>query len=127
VARLAKPLSGLRILVVEDELLILMMIEDMLSDLGCGAVVSAASVGEALALVAGQRFDIAMLDVNLGGSDSNAVAQALARRGVPFFYCTGNREANDAKDELARAVLRKPFSAEQLAAALSRLIRQDTA
>jgi CheY-like chemotaxis protein len=119
---LDKPLSGLQILVVEDELLILMMIEDMLSDLGCSSVVSAPSVGKALALIAGQKFDIAMLDMNLGGSDSGAVAEALERHGVPFVYCTGNRAYNGAKGELDHPVLRKPFSVEELAAALSRLI-----
>lgn len=113
-----KPLSGLRVLVVEDELLILMMIEDMLCDLGCSAVVGVASVGKALALIAGQQFDIAMLDMNLDGSDSGAVAQALAQHGVPFVYCTGNRKANDPTGEFERAVLRKPFRAEELAAAL---------
>lgn len=119
-----KPLSGLRILVVEDELIILMMIEGMLSDLGCSSVVSASSIDKALALVAGEKFDIAMLDMNLGGSDSDAVAEALERHSVPFVYCTGNRAGNDAKGDLDRPVLRKPFSDKELAAALSRLIQK---
>lgn len=118
-------LSGLRILVVEDEIFILMMIEDMLSDLGCSSVVSASSVGKALTLVAGQKFDVAMLDMNLNGSDSGAVAEALEKHGVPFVYCTGNRAGNDAKGDLDRPVLRKPFSIEDLTAALSRLIQND--
>jgi CheY-like chemotaxis protein len=122
---LDKPLSGLRILVVEDELIILMMIEGMLSDLGCRDVVSAPSVDKALALVDGQRFDIALLDMNLGGKDSRPVAEALERHGVPFAYCTGNRADNSAEGGLDRPVLRKPFSAEELAAALSRLIQAD--
>ncbi|MDP2334097.1 MAG: response regulator, partial [Reyranella sp.] len=84
VTLLDKPLSGLRILVVEDELIILMMIEGMLSDLGCSDVVSAPSVDKALALLDGQPFDIALLDMNLGGRDSRSVAEALERHGVPF-------------------------------------------
>ena len=122
---LDKPLSGLRILIAEDELIILMMIEGMLSDLGCSSVVSAPSVDKALTLVDAQQFDIALLDMNLGGSDSGPVAEALERRGVPFVYCTGNRAGNSAKGDLDRPVLRKPFSAEELAAALSRLMRAD--
>lgn len=122
---LDKPLSGLRILVVEDELIILMMIEGMLSDLGCSDVVSAPSVDKALALVDGQPVDIALLDMNLGGRDSRSVAEALERHGVPFVYCTGNRADDSAKGDLERPVLRKPFSAEELAAALSGLIRAD--
>ena len=120
-----KPLSGLRILVVEDELLVLMMIEGWLSDLGCSAVTSAPSVDKALGLLAGQRFDVAMLDMNLGSSDSGAVAEALEQQGVPFLYCTGNRANKVAKGNVEHPVLRKPFSAAELAAALSRLIGTD--
>ncbi len=125
VAPLDKLLSGLRVLVVEDEHLILMMIEGWLSDLGCSAVTSAPSVDKALGLLAGQQFDVAMLDMNLGGSDSGAVAEALERHSVPFLYCTGNRANKEAKGELAHPVLKKPFSVEELAAALSRLIKAD--
>ena len=117
-----KPLAGLRILVVEDEFIVLMIIEGWLSDLGCNAVTSAPNVDTALGLLAGQQFDVAMLDMNLGGSDSGAVAEALERHGVPFLYCTGNRASNGAKGEFDRPVLRKPFSSDELAAALSRLI-----
>jgi len=99
-------LSGLKVLVVEDEMLVSMLVEDMLSDLGCSSVSSAPTIDQALALVAGQKFDIAMLDMNLGGSDSGVVAEALERHGVPFVYCTANRAGNDAKGDLDRPVLR---------------------
>lgn len=121
-----KPLSGLRILVVEDEIIIVLMIEGILSDLGCSSVVSAPSASKALALIDEQRFDVATLDMNLGGGGSNAIAEALALRGVPFVYCTGNREANDVKGDLERMVLRKPFSAEELATALSHILHSDS-
>jgi len=62
-----KLLSGRRVLVVEDEMLILIMIEDMLADLGCAAVTSAATVNQAIALIESQNFDVAMLDMNLNG------------------------------------------------------------
>ena len=74
-----KLLSGRRVLVVEDEMLILIMIEDMLADLGCKSVTSAATVDKALALIDAQAFDFAMLDINLNGSDSHPVAEALCR------------------------------------------------
>ena len=105
--------------------MIFMMIEGWLSDLGCSAVTSAPSVDKALGLLAGQQFDVAMLDMNLGGSDSGAVAEALEQHGVPFLYCTGNRTSKDAKGKVDGPVLRKPFSAEELAAALSHLIKAD--
>ena len=84
-----KLLSGRRVLVVEDEMMILMMIEDMLADLGCESVTAAATVDQALALIDAQTFDAAMLDMNLNGNKSYAVADALAARGVPFVFSTG--------------------------------------
>ena len=57
-------LSGRRILVVEDEMMVLMLIEDMLSDLGCEAVTTTATVPQALTLIGAQVFDAAMLDMN---------------------------------------------------------------
>src|SRR5664279_2534362 len=71
-------LSGRRVLVVEDEMLVLIMIEDMLADLGCKSVTSASTVDKALALVNAEVFDVAMLDMNLNGNDSHVVAEALA-------------------------------------------------
>jgi CheY-like chemotaxis protein len=65
-----KLLSGRRILVVEDEMLVLIMIEDMLADLGCMSVTSAATVDKALALTNAQVFDAAILDINLNGHEA---------------------------------------------------------
>jgi CheY-like chemotaxis protein len=114
-------LSGRRILVVEDEMLVVMMIEDMLADLGCKSVTSAATVDKALALINAQVFDIALLDVNLNGNDSHPVAEALSARGVPFVYSTGNSGQNLRGGYSDRPVLRKPFKYEELVAILSRL------
>jgi CheY-like chemotaxis protein len=77
-----KLLSGRRVLVVEDEMLVLIMIEDMLADLGCKSVTSAATIDKALALIDAQAFDFALLDINLNGSNSHPVAEALMARGV---------------------------------------------
>jgi CheY-like chemotaxis protein len=111
-----KLLSGRRILVVEDEMLILMMIESMLTDLGCDSVTAAATVDKALALIETQVFDAAMLDVNLKGDNSRPVADALAARGIPFFFSTGNGGHHTMDGYEDRAVLRKPFIFEDLAA-----------
>jgi CheY-like chemotaxis protein len=111
-------LSGLRILVVEDEVLILMMIEEMLADLGCESVTSASTVGTAVALIDARAFDVAMLDMNLNGKSSLEVAQALAAGGVPFVFSTGN-SANEMWDGFVdRPVLRKPFRLDELAGSL---------
>ena len=76
-----KLLSGRRVLIVEDEMLVLIMIEDMPADLGCKSVTSAATVEKALALINAQVFDVALLDMNLNGSDSHPLAEALSAHG----------------------------------------------
>ena len=114
-------LSGRRVLVVEDEMLVLMMIEDMLADLGCKSVISAATVDKALALIKAQVFDVALLDVNLNGSDSHPVAEALSACGVPFVYSTGNTSQSLRDGYSDRPVLKKPFKYEELAAIFTRL------
>jgi CheY-like chemotaxis protein len=116
-----KLLSGLRILVVEDEMMVLMIIEDMLGDLGCESVTGAGTVNQAIALVDSQVFDAAMLDVNLDGTKSHAVADALAVRGVPFIFATGY-SAHDMRDGYRdRPVLQKPFKFDELVENLTRL------
>jgi CheY-like chemotaxis protein len=120
-------LSGRRILVVEDEMLVLIMIEDMLADLGCKSVSAAATVPQALALIEAQVFDAAMLDLNLSGINSLPVAAALAAHGVPFFFSTGYT-ADDKRDGYRdRPVIKKPFPENELAAILTRLLPADTA
>ena len=114
-------LSGRRVLVVEDEMLVLIMIEDMLADLGCKSVTSAATVDRALAAINEQVFDVAMLDMNLNGYDSHVVAEALAARGVPFVYSTGNTGQSLRDGYSDRPVLKKPFKYEELVAVLTRL------
>ena len=119
-------LCGRRVLVIEDELLLVMMIEDMLADLGCKSVSSAATVEEALALIVAQAFDVAMLDMNLNGKDSHPVAEALSARGVPFFYATGNAGQSLREGYAGRPLLQKPFRQEELTAILVRLQGQGT-
>jgi len=116
-----KVLSGRRILIVEDDTLLLMTIEDVLADLGCESVVSASTVDTAVSLVNGQVFDAAVLDMTLNGISSRAVADALAARGVPFVVATGNRD--DMWDGFRdRAVIRKPFKYDELVEILMRLL-----
>ncbi|MDB5704443.1 MAG: hypothetical protein JWN66_1559 [Sphingomonas bacterium] len=115
-------LSGLRVLVVEDEMLVLMNIEGALADLGCTAVFAAATADRALALVEAQGFDMAMLDVNLDGKTSYLVADALARRAIPFVFSTGYGAHGVEARFADRPVLRKPYSDEQLGAALFGLL-----
>jgi len=109
-------LMGRRFLVVEDEMLVLMVLEDMLDELGCQSVTAAANVEDALRLAVTEDYDAAVLDVNLNGSKSYPVADALARRGIPFAFATGyaNHGAGTAFD--TRPVLRKPYQLRNLSA-----------
>ena len=117
-----KLLSGRRILVVEDETLILMMIEGMLTDMGCESVTAAATVDKALAAIDAQVFDAAMLDMNMNGNTSELVADALVARGVPFVYCTGNNSHKLMDVSHNKPVLKKPFNDEQLVEIFTRLL-----
>jgi len=116
-------LAHRRVLVVEDEMLVLLMIEDMLADFGCEDVVTAGTVQNAIARVDAQRFDAAMLDMNLGGTDSQQVADALSLRSVPFLYSTGNTGHDIGNGYQGRPVLKKPFRESDLSTMLRALLR----
>lgn len=108
-------LEGLRLLVVEDESLIAMMIGDMLRDFGCVVVGPAGSVEHAMALIEREAVDGALLDVNLSnGKRSYPVAEALQKRGIPFAFVTGYGEAGLTADFRGVPVLQKPFVADHL-------------
>lgn len=104
-------LSGLRFLVVDDELMVAMYVEDMLMDLGCAAVECAGTVEKGLA-IAGRResgLDCAILDVNVAGQRCTPIADALAARGVPFIFATGYGRSGVDMRYADRPVLTKPF------------------
>ena len=115
-----KLLSGRSILIIEDEMLILMMIEDMLADLGCESVSVASKIGQAITLIDGQVFDAAMVDLNLSGVESYPIADALMARDVPYFFSTGSSVANIRHGYREQDVLKKPFTFDQLSDMLSR-------
>lgn len=116
-------LSGRRILVLEDEGLILMTLEDILAGLGC--VVAAAVTRPEAALSALERtgVDAALLDVNLGhGMTSYPVADALTARGVPFLFITGYGTGALAPAYRGRPILPKPVDERMLRVVLSGLL-----
>lgn len=119
-------LLGKHILVVEDEMMILMMIEDILADMGCTAVHSASTVDQALALIETHRIDAATLDVNLHGADSYPIADVLGARGVPFAFITGYGSYGLRTDYHLHPTLRKPFHRQELDEMLERLLSGQT-
>jgi CheY-like chemotaxis protein len=119
-----KTLSSLKVLVVEDEALVSMLVEDMLTDLGCTVVGPAAEIEEAMRLAGSADIDAALLDVNLGGRPIFPVADALKGRGVPFAFASGYGEAGLSDDHRGAAVLQKPFREADLRRVLEGLVGQ---
>jgi len=101
--------QALRILLVEDEAVIAIMIEDMLTDLGCEVVGPAASVAEASRLAQTEPLAGAFLDVNLGGASIYPVADLLAARQIPFVFVSGYGAGGIDPRFVGRPVLSKPI------------------
>jgi CheY-like chemotaxis protein len=112
----AKP-SGYRILIVEDEMLIAFALIDVVASLGSSSV-AASRVARALALVATEPFDAAILDMNLAGEPADAVADALSARDIPFVIATGYGSEAIAEKYRSLPRLSKPYTPEQLEATL---------
>jgi CheY-like chemotaxis protein len=110
-------LSGLRVLVVEDEFLIALDLFSILDDLGCVALGLAATVPEALRLLAADPPDATLLDLNLGGASAAPVAEALTAGGRPFVTVTAYAVRPGPMFDGVPAVA-KPFRAEEIRDAL---------
>lgn len=111
-----------RILIVEDEPLIAMMLEDFLEVLDRRVAGSVDTVAAAISAIEGGEVDGAILDVNLrGGEKSTPVAQALAERDLPFVFATGGGDEGVDEQFRNRPRLQKPFTMEGVAKALDAL------
>ena len=114
-------LQGLKVLVLEDETLVSMMVEDMLSDLGCQVIGPASRLDEAIALANAEELDCAVLDVNLGGQPIFPLADILRAQGHPFAFATGYGDAGLRDVDQGSPVLQKPFREGDLARVLGEL------
>jgi CheY-like chemotaxis protein len=115
-------LAGRRILVVEDEMMVLMLIQDILADFGCEVIEAAATVEAALALLEADRFDLVVLDVNLSGERSFPVADVLTARAIPFAFATGYGAHGLLDGRTGPTVLKKPFRHADVGRVLSQLL-----
>jgi CheY-like chemotaxis protein len=115
----AKSGAGKRVLVVEDESMIRLLLDGMLTELGYTMAAEAGRLDEALSLAKQGEFDLAILDVNLNGHPITPVAEILVERGVPFVLASGygRRGIPDAFGRVP--LLQKPFQVEALARALA--------
>lgn len=112
---------SLRILIVEDEMTIALLLEDMLADLGHEPAALAMRLPQALQLAETEDLDLAILDVNLDGRLSFPVADVLMRRGVPFLFATGYGSGGIEPAYRDKVVIQKPFSLEDLGRAIDRV------
>ena len=95
-------------------MLIGMLLEDMLAEMGHEVVAVVPRVNEALATVQQESFDVAILDVHLGGQSAFPVAEALIDRGIPFVFATGYGERGLPEKYRGRPILQKPFAKDDL-------------
>ena len=108
-----------RLLLVEDEALIALMLEDMVEGFGCAVTGVAPRVALGISMAESGDFDLAILDVNVAGENVEPVAERLASRGVPFVFATGYGDGRFNLAGFDAPVIRKPYDVTQVAAALA--------
>jgi two-component system, chemotaxis family, sensor kinase Cph1 len=111
----SEPRTSPRVLIVEDNALVSMLIETMLEDMGWTVVGPAAHLPDAVAAAGSQALDAAILDVNLNGENAWDVALILRDRGIPFVFTTGYSDQTAMPPGLeASPVMSKPFQVRDL-------------
>lgn len=110
----ARDAAGKNVLVVEDEIMIRLLLEDMLGDLGYNIAAAVGRVDDAVKVARTGEFDVAILDVNLNGQTVSPVAEILEARGLPFVFATGYGERGLPERFSNRPTLQKPFQQENL-------------
>jgi len=113
--------KGRKILLVEDEALVAMMVEDLLEDLGCEMADNPVRLDEAVAAARTGDFDMALLDLSLAGVHTYPVADILTERGIPFAFLTGYRSGDIEPAYRETPILAKPFRRADIQAILIRL------
>lgn len=116
------PLAGRRVLVVEDDALIALELEDLLTGHGVEVVGPVPTVAAALRVLESARLDAALLDVNLRGAMSTPVAQALRAAGTPFMLVTGYSPGRLDVALKGAPVLPKPIDPPAIVSTLRRLL-----
>jgi DNA-binding NtrC family response regulator len=111
-----------RILVIEDDSMISMLLEDMLETLGYIVAGQAARVEEALEAARNTAFDLAILDVDIAGKSCEPIAQALDARKIPFVFATGYGTHGLPDAFRDRPTLKKPFQLDGLSQTLASVL-----
>lgn len=110
-----------RVLIVEDEMIVALFIEDLLTDLGHRVTATVSRMEEAMALAEGDDFDLAILDVHLHGQPVFPLAERLLARGIPFVFATGYGIRGVPEHLRGAPTLQKPFRPDELADTIAKL------
>lgn len=105
-------------------MLIAVLLEEMIADLGHEVIGRAAALDEALQMARDGSLDVAILDVNLNGEDVHPVADVLAARGIPFAFSTGYGQRRLPEPHRDRPILHKPFQRHDVAKIFTGLVSQ---
>jgi CheY-like chemotaxis protein len=117
-------LAGVSVLLLEDEYLIALDAEQSLKDFGVERVEIASTLQEAEKLAAAGRYDVALLDVNINGEMSFALADSLRQRGIPVVFATGYElKAREAPPTEIGVTISKPYTRDKLRDALAGAVR----
>ncbi len=117
-------LAGRRVLIIEDEFMVTMLIQDTLSDIGCEVVGLASRFAEATEKAQSLSFDVAILDINLNGQQTFPIAEILTERRTAFVFATGYGEMNIPEALRIAPILQKPFQQRDLERALRAALAQ---
>jgi two-component SAPR family response regulator len=115
-----------RVLIVEDEVLVAMHLEDLLTEMGHQVIGSCGRLNEAMALARDAEIDFAVLDINLAGAQSFPVADILRQRGIPFVFTSGYGSEGLVDDYHAETTLRKPYEPQALKHVIERIFPEIT-
>lgn len=118
------PLLGKRVLIVEDEPRVTMMLELLLEDMGCEVAGIATRLDDAIGKAKALDFDVALLDLNLDGESSYPALEAIAARGIPFVFATGYGADRLPEALRDRPTLQKPYRMHDLGQALQAALAQ---
>jgi two-component SAPR family response regulator len=114
-------IKKIRVLVIEDEALVGMMIEDFLGDFGYSVVGPIENLQAAILLAATEQIDVAVVDINIAGQVATAVADKLIEREIPFLFVSGYEKMRGTR-YASIPFLRKPFTPEDLHDAVERAL-----
>jgi two-component SAPR family response regulator len=121
-SKMPRSLEGVRVLAVGDDYLVAQLINGILTDVGCVVLGPLPRLTVALDAAVNEAFDLAMLDINLGGEFVYPVAAILATRKIPFLFVTGYSVKAIPPEYADRPRIGKPFKLEQLISAVVNLV-----